>query len=57
MYVTDREWCDFMSYYPGLKPFIKRVYRDEKYIQQMARYLKEAVEELHELTIKLGGKP
>jgi putative phage-type endonuclease len=26
--VTGKEYCDFMSYYPGLKPFIVRVYPD-----------------------------
>jgi predicted phage-related endonuclease len=26
MLVTGREWCDFMSYWPGLPPFIKRMH-------------------------------
>ncbi|NIT99554.1 MAG: exonuclease, partial [Nitrosopumilaceae archaeon] len=25
MYVTDRKWCDFMSYYPAMPPLIIRV--------------------------------
>lgn len=28
LFVSDREWVDFCSFYGGLKPFIKRVYRD-----------------------------
>ena len=30
LWVTGREWCDFMSYHPGLPPFIKRVEPDPK---------------------------
>lgn len=29
LWVTGAEWCDFMSYYQGLKPFIIRVFPDE----------------------------
>ena len=29
--VTGRKWCDFVSYYPGMKPFIKRVKRDSDF--------------------------
>lgn len=36
LYVTGRQWFDFMSYYPGLKPFIIRVYRDEPFIKRLA---------------------
>jgi len=26
LWVTGREWCDFMSFVPGMKPFIIRIY-------------------------------
>lgn len=29
--VADRQWCDFISFYGGMAPFIKRVHRDEKW--------------------------
>lgn len=29
--VADRQWCDFISFYGGMPPFIKRVERDEKW--------------------------
>lgn len=32
LWICEREWCDFVSYWPGLKPFVKRIYRDEPYI-------------------------
>lgn len=33
--VTGRKWCDFMSYYPGLKPFIIRVKPDKKFLSML----------------------
>ena len=28
LFITKRAWCDFMAWYPNLKPFIIRVYPD-----------------------------
>jgi len=39
LYITDREWWDFFSYYPGLKPFLLRIKRDEEYILKLAKEL------------------
>lgn len=36
MWVAEREWWDFVSYWPSLPVFIKRVYRDEAYIKEIA---------------------
>jgi hypothetical protein len=33
--VSARQWCDFMSYWPGLPPFLVRVHRDETYIASL----------------------
>lgn len=33
--VTGRKWWDLMSYYPGLKPVIIRVERDEAYLSKI----------------------
>ena len=33
--VTGRKWCDFMSYYPAMKPLIVRVERDEDFINTL----------------------
>ncbi len=38
--VTERQWCDFVSYYPGLKPFIVRVERDKEFIDLLKIELK-----------------
>ena len=46
LYITGREWWDFMSYHPEMKPFIVRVERDEKFISKLAEQISLAVEEI-----------
>jgi hypothetical protein len=46
MWITGRQWCDFIMYCPWLEPvgkalFIKRVKRDEDYITALKADLKE----------------
>lgn len=36
LWIAEREWLDFVSYWPGLPLFVKRVYRDEAYIKTLA---------------------
>lgn len=36
MWVCEREWWDFVSYWPKLPLFVKRVYRDEAYIKTLS---------------------
>jgi hypothetical protein len=36
LWVAEREWVDFVSYWPKLPLFVKRVYRDEAYIKNLA---------------------
>lgn len=35
LWIAQREWVDFVSYWPGLPLFAKRVYRDESYIARL----------------------
>lgn len=53
MLVTGRKWVDFVSYYPGLKPLIVRVDRDERFLIALDNELKKFVQELEEITEKL----
>ena len=46
LYITGREWWDFMSYHPDMKPFIVRVERDEEFIAKLAEQISLAVEEI-----------
>ena len=41
MLVTGRKWVDFVSYYPGLKPMVVRVDRDERFLLALDGTLKE----------------
>jgi hypothetical protein len=36
LWVAEREWCDFVAYWPKLPLFVKRVRRDEAYIKTLA---------------------
>ena len=49
MKVAQRQWCDFMSYCPGLPPLIVRVVRDEPYIAEITVSVDMFVDELTEL--------
>jgi hypothetical protein len=44
LWVSEREWIDFVSYWPGMPLFIKRAYRDDIMIRTIA----ERVEAFHE---------
>lgn len=49
LWITGREWLDFVSYWPGLKPFIKRLYRDEQEIAKISSAVNRFNEEMGEL--------
>ncbi|WP_280563521.1 MULTISPECIES: lambda exonuclease family protein [unclassified Chromohalobacter] len=44
LWVSEREWIDFVSYWPGMPLFVKRAYRDEAMIRTIA----ERVDAFHE---------
>ena len=47
--VTGRKWCDFVSYYPGLKPLIIRVERDPNLIACLTVELESFCKGLQEI--------
>lgn len=57
LWVTEREWCDFVSYDPrinaGSAYFCVRVYRDDKYITELKEGIYIFVDELQGLLEKL----
>lgn len=57
LYVTGREWCDFVSFDPRIQGdasmFIKRVYRDGNYLKNMAEEIELFVDEMLEMTARL----
>ena len=46
MWITGREWWDFMSYHPSMEDLIVRVYRDEAYIKKLADMVIRAVAQI-----------
>lgn len=46
LWISEREWIDFISYWPGMPLFIKRAYRDEKMIRTIAERVAAFYEEL-----------
>ena len=53
LYVSDREWCDFMAFHPKLKPLIIRVKRDENEIKKLENKLFESIEKAKNILKKL----
>ena len=46
LYVTELPYCDFMSYYPGMKPFIIRVLPDSGVFEQITERLHLLIPEI-----------
>lgn len=49
LFVTGRQWVDFMAYYPGIKPMIVRVHRDENFISCLKNELEKFSLELEKV--------
>lgn len=49
LWVSGRDWLDFVSYSPGLPLFIKRVHRDEAYIARIKVEVDEFLSEMFEM--------
>ena len=45
IWATERKWCDFVSYYPGLPIFILRVERDEALIKELEEIIDSSIKE------------
>ncbi len=52
LWVSGREWCDFVSYWPGLPIFIKRVTRDVDYIARLSVAVSEFVADVDSIVSK-----
>lgn len=53
LHISTRSWWDFVGYWPGIKPFCKRVERDESYIARLAAEVAEFQAELDEITERI----
>jgi hypothetical protein len=53
LWIAEREWVDFVSYWPGLPLFAKRVFRDEEYIKRLAEAVRAFNTEMEETIAKV----
>jgi hypothetical protein len=53
LWITEREWADFLSYHPTLPPALVRVERDEKFIAALASCVNQFCDYLEEGKEKL----
>lgn len=51
--VTGREWVDFVVYYPKMKLYVKRYYRDENILKELENQLNSSIEEVQNVMEKL----
>lgn len=48
LFVTGLEYCDFMSYYEGMKPFIIRVYPEQELFKEFEERLEKLIIQVKE---------
>lgn len=53
LYITDRMWCDFVSYHPKMPGLVVRVIRDKKKESELIQKLNEATDIVEKLIRKL----
>ena len=53
IWVAEREWWDFVGYWPKLPLFVKRVYRDDAYIKTLSSAVDQFNEELDALVARI----
>ncbi len=53
LWVAEREWIDFVSYWPGLPLFVTRAHRDDEYIKALATAVDEFNDELAHLVERI----
>ena len=51
--IAEREWCDFVSYWPGLPLFVKRVYADDKICGEIRAEIDRFNNDLYEIIEKI----
>ena len=60
LWVAEREWIDFVAYWPKMPIFIKRLYRDEDYIKKLSSAVDAFNDELEQVVAEmraLRGEP
>lgn len=55
LWISGREWIDFISYWPGMPLFVKRLHRDEAMISKMEERVKTFYELLEDRMNRVLG--
>lgn len=55
IWIAEREWWDFVSYWPKLPPLVIRVYRDDAYIAKLSAAIDAFNTELDALVSSIRG--
>lgn len=53
LWITEREYCDYVGYHDKLESIVIRVNRDEKLIKELGTRLNECVDEVQEIINKI----
>ena len=56
MWVSGRQWCDFVSYWPDLPIFINRVYRDDEYIARLSVEVEAFIVEMNDYRASIQNR-
>jgi hypothetical protein len=54
LWISKRQWWDIVIYWPRMPLFVKRVYRDEPYIQKLATEVDRFNAELDDIVSQIG---
>lgn len=46
LWISGREWWDFLAFHPSMDFFELRVFRDEEYIKKMAQHINDFIDEM-----------
>ncbi|MFP4137449.1 MAG: lambda exonuclease family protein [Halomonas sp.] len=55
LWVSQRQWCDFLSYHPSMPPLLVRVERDEAYIAALSAAVEALVERMDAIEAQLAA--
>ncbi len=55
LFVTNRKWCDFVSYHPRIKPLVIRVNRDEELISELKTKLDQSIQKAKQILEIVNG--
>lgn len=54
LFITGRDWWDFMSYYPDVKPLIVRVYPDLEFHEKLEEGLNKLLDKINKIMRKIN---